>query len=415
MGFVRRLLVLGLIALLGVLPAAQTALAQDAMLLTLLDLSRDEAPARELAFEVTRALRQHPQVKFRELDETLNLGGEEAQVTSLKSAEALVKSGLSKLRSGKREAAVEDLDNAVDNYLGALALIQTDLQPLAQALGWLGAAQLQAGQAKAADASFARAVQVHPKLNLDLSDVSAKAQANYERVKAEVLAKAKVDFEVRTDPPLARVYVNGRYMGLSPVYASGLAGEQLVVMAKHGMARKGRLVTVEGSHPGIDEKLEPARRAAAWSALLGRLAELFDGAVEPSDLAEGEGLAGVPYAVAIRAQGTRAKMRVEVALCNLAGRQVIQRISRDLKWEGRNKEARESVDQLVADLLKPPEVNAGGPAPGASGQPVYKKWWFWTIVGAVAVGSGVALWLASDSEPAPSAYAPGTGGILIQF
>lgn len=408
-------LVAWLVLWLGLLPTAPQALAQEPMLLTLLDLSADEAPARELAFEVTRALRQHPQVKFRELDETLHLGGEEAQASSLKSAELLVKSGLAKLRAGKRDAAMEDLDSAVDNYLVALALLPLELQPLAEALGYLGAAQLAAGQTKAAQASFARAVQVNPKLSLDLNAVLAKAQVAYEQAKAEVLARPKVDFEVRTTPPLARVYVNGRYMGLSPVYASGLAGPQLVVLTKHGQARKGRVVQVDAAHPGVDEALEPARRAAAWSALLGRLAELFDGAVEPADLAEGEGLAGVPYAVAIRAQGTRANMRVEVALCNLAGRQVIQRIARDLKWEGRNKAAKEAVDKLVADLLRPPEVHAGGPAPAAAPTPVYKTWWFWTIVGAAAVGSGVALWLASDSEPAPRTYAPGTGGILIQF
>lgn len=415
MNRLRQGLVLWLVLWLGLLPTAPQVLAQEPMLLTLLDLSADEAPARELAFEVTRALRQHPQVKLRELDETLNLGGEEAQVSSLKSAQALVQSGLAKLRAGKRDAAIEDLDSAVDNYLVALAVLPLDLQPLAEAYGYLGAAQLQAGQAKAAEASFVRAVEVNPKLTLDLAAVSAKAEAVYASKKAEVLARPKVDFEVRTTPPLARVYANGRYMGLSPVYASGLTGRQLVVVAKHGQARVGRVLSVDASHPGLDEALQPARRAAAWSALLGRLAELFDGAVEPQDLAEGEGLAGVPYAVAIRAHGTRANMRVEVALCNLAGRQVIQRLARDLKWEGRNKAAREAVDQLVADLLRPPEVVSAGPAAAAQPTPVYKTWWFWTIVGAAAVGSGVALWLASDSEPAPRTYAPGTGGILIQF
>lgn len=387
----------------------------DAMLLTLLDLSADEAPSRELAFEVTRALRQHPNVKFRELDETLNLGGEEAAVTSLKSAEGLTKAGVAKLRAGKHNAAVEDLESAVDNYLTALALVQSDLAPLAQALVWLGSAQWQAGDTKAAEQSLARAVQVNPKLTLTTDTLPAKARARWDQVRADVVARPKVDFEVRTEPPHARVYVAGRFMGLSPVYASGLSGEQLVVVSKHGWARRGRIVTVDASHAGLDETLEPARRAAAWTALQGRLADLFDGAIEPSDLTETEGMAGVPYAVAVRATGSRAKMKVEVALCNLSGRQVVQRLSRELKWEGRNKAARDAVDQLVADLLRAPEVAVAPATPAVQTRPVYQTWWFWTIVGAAAVGSGVAVYLATRPSDSPPAYAPGTGGLLILF
>jgi len=46
----------------------------------------------------------------------------------------------------------------------------------------------------------------------------------------------------------------------------------------------------------------------------------------------------------------------------------------------------------------------GQPAPGSTsstsrdGQPVYKKWWFWTIVGAVAIGGGVGAYLATRSS-----------------
>jgi tetratricopeptide (TPR) repeat protein len=42
---------------------------------------------------------------------------------------------------------------------------------------------------------------------------------------------------------------------------------------------------------------------------------------------------------------------------------------------------------------------APGPAPASEEAPVYKKWWFWTIIGAVAVGGVVtALMLSSGTD-----------------
>ena len=48
---------------------------------------------------------------------------------------------------------------------------------------------------------------------------------------------------------------------------------------------------------------------------------------------------------------------------------------------------------LVAQPTPPP---AESPARGE--QPIYKKWWFWTIIGAVAVGGGVGAYLATRSS-----------------
>jgi len=41
---------------------------------------------------------------------------------------------------------------------------------------------------------------------------------------------------------------------------------------------------------------------------------------------------------------------------------------------------------------------APAPGPARDQQPLYKKWWFWTIVGAVAVGGGVAAYLGTRSS-----------------
>lgn len=49
------------------------------------------------------------------------------------------------------------------------------------------------------------------------------------------------------------------------------------------------------------------------------------------------------------------------------------------------------------DLMAQPAPAAADPAT-PDGQPIYKKWWFWTIVGAVAIGGGVGAYFATRSS-----------------
>lgn len=58
--------------------------------------------------------------------------------------------------------------------------------------------------------------------------------------------------------------------------------------------------------------------------------------------------------------------------------------------------APEPVVAAPALVAQPSPAPASSPEHG--GQPIYKKWWFWTIVGAVAVGGGVGAYLATRSS-----------------
>jgi hypothetical protein len=404
-----------LAALVGVAllvaPAAVTpALAEDAPLVTLFDLSRDDAATGEIAFDVARALKRSKQVRYRDIDESLNVGGEDLQVSAVKSGAGLMKTGTEKLKAGNYEDAADDLDNAVSSYLSAFAHMP-DTDPLARAMSLQGVAQLLGGDTKGATASFSRSTQLDPKYEQDFTEYPPKVQQLYDAARKAVLARAKVDYEIRTDPPNARVYVNGRYMGLSPTYVSSLEGEQFISIAKNGYARKAKLTRVDQPGVVLEEELEAARRKPALENISTRLMEVFDGAVEPNDLTEAQGLVATPYAVALRATGSREKMKIELALANLAGRQVVNRVTREISWMRRDKEA---IDALVADLLKTPDVPIDQ-VPQVQTRSVFKTWWFWTVIGGVAVGSTAAILLASESDPVPPTYAPGTGGLKIQF
>lgn len=396
------------------LAAARPAAAEDAMSLTLIDLSDEEAATREIAFDVSRAVKKSKAVRFADLDAALNLGGEEVQVTSGKTADQLAKSGLTKLKAGQFEDAVEDLDNAVGNYLIAYVVLP-ETSVYARTMALFGAAQFMAGDLKGAEKTFEKAVQADQKVPLDISEFSPKAQALLDKARQNVSRRDQIDFEIRTDPPNARAYVNGRFMGLTPVFASSTKGEQLITLTKQGSARKARKIAVEKTGVVLEERLEPARRAAALDGLRPGLMQVLGGTGKTDVLQEAEGVVAVPFALLLRATGTREKMKIELALASLNSRQLLNQVTREVRWESRDKETREQIDKMVDEVLKPRVIVAPDAPKEVQAKPIYKRWWFWTIVAAVAGGSAAAYFLAPGSTATTPDHAPGTGGILIQF
>ncbi len=393
--------------------APPTASAQDVPLTTLFDLSPDEPALREIAFDVARSLRRSKQVRYRDLDEELNRGAEDNAVASVRSGDGLVKSGKAKLSAAKYAAAAEDFDAAVESYLEAYAILP-DLSVLPRAMALLGVAQLLGGDETKSAQNFARSVQADLKYEQDFTEFPAKVQSAYDEARKGVLARPRIQYEVRTTPPNARVYLNGVFQGLSPVWVKTAAGEQFIALSKHGSARRAKfLQQTKPDSPAVVEEMPAAKRKAAYDSLCDRLGEIFEGAVEPNDLTEAQGLGGATYAVAVRATGTRDKMKVDLALANLAGRQVVNRISREIKWQKRDKEL---IDRLVDELFRIPDLPTAAPPVAIQGTPVYKTWWFWTVIGVTAVGSAVAVLLATrKAQSAAPKYGSGEGGLVIRF
>ncbi len=386
---------------------------QDAPLTTLFDLSHDEAAPREIAFDVARSLRRSRQVRYRDLDEELNRGAEDNAVSSVRSGDGLVKSGRAKLTAGQYAKAADDFEAAVESYVEAYALLP-DLEVLPRAMALLGVAQLLDGDERRAAVNFARSVQADLKYEQDFTEFPAKVQTVYDEARKAALARPRIQYEVRTTPANARVYVNGVFQGLSPVWVKTTAGEQFVSLSKHGSARRAKVLQLtQADSPAVMEVLPPAKRKAAFESLSERLGEIFEGAVEPNDLTEAQGLGGATYAVALRASGTRDKMKVELALANLAGRQVVNRVSREIVWQKRDKEL---IDRLVDELFHIPELPVNDAPVTVRETPVYKAWWFWTVLGVAAAGSAAVVLLATRKHAAaPPKYGAGEGGLVIRF
>ena len=391
--------------------AAGPAAAADGPFVTVVDLSADEAAPREIAHDVSRAVKRLEQVRYRDANETLHIGGEDIHVNNVKGGDTALRSAKKKLDEKRWDDAAEDLETSVSSYLSSFA-VKLDQEQISEAMVLLGVAYQLSGDKKGAVKAYVRATEFRPRDEHDLSAFPGAVADQYGKARAGVLARAQISYEVRTTPPHAEVWVNGRYAGLSPTFIAGYPGPQYIRVDKHGYARFGKVEQMDKGGDVVEVELEPARRKPAWDSIKERLADVFLGAVEPNDLTELQGLTASSTAVIMLATGTREKMKVQLALANLNGRQVVNRVDLDLPWMRRDKDA---LDALVAKLFKAPEVPPDSRGPKVVSDSVFRKWWFWAVIGGAAVGSVTAWWLLSDEDPIPPKYPAGTGGLVIKF
>ena len=377
---------------------------------TLIDLSPDERAAREITHDVARALKRMKDIHYRSVDESLNIGGEDMQRNNVRSAASLLRNGKKKLNAGDFDDAAEELESAVTGLMNAFAH-SPDQQLVVDVFIYSGVALVKSNQRKLAVQAFERAVTYHPKRRVDLSKWGSAVEKAYQKARDKVLLRDQVTWELRTEPANAEVWVNGRYFGLSPTFVRTFKGAQFVRLYKAGMAREGRVLTVNSENKVVNVKLRSASRKPAYDTLLERFSEVFDGAVEPNDFSEAQGLLVAPRAVLVHNSGTREKMTVQLAYANLSGRQVVKRVTRNIKWLRRDKKA---IERLVQELFKAPDIPMVAPQEVRTDS-VFRKWWFWTAVGVVAAGATTGAILLSRTSEVPDEYAPGQGGLEIRF
>ncbi len=390
---------------------AAPAIADDRESVTLIDLSPDDVVEHEIAHDVRRALRANAKLRYRDPDESLNVGAEDADITNVRSGRSFLMAGRKALDAGDFAQAAEDFESAATTYLSSFSHATED-DPIEEAILLQGVALLSMGNADRGYKTLVRGVEFRPRYVMDLSKFSEAIQGKYRKAREEWALRPDVTFEVRTSVPNADVWVNGRYFGLSPAFVKSAVGPQFVRVSKHGYGRVGRLQQITGPDVIVPFELKAARRKPAWDALRVKLAEVFEGAVEPNDLSAAQGLLNANVAVVLQSSGTREKVHVRLALSNLASRQVLKRVEREISWLKRDKA---TIDALVTDLFATPELPKGHDKPTVRTETVLHKWWFWALVGGVVAGSVTAAVMLGDSEPAPPKYAAGTGGLVIKF
>ena len=218
-----------------------------------------------------------------------------------------------------------------------------DAATLADVHLFIGAVSMQLNgkaAAKKAQEAFARALLFNPDLQFDAQVYGADAKKIFDRARQDVASKGMGALTLASSPAGATVTLRDKPIGLTPLAEapSVPVGRHLVKFSRPGFATTGAFADVASGGATVNAVLPPAP---------GGYGEARDAAL-PSLAADGISTGKVPPTA--KKQGF--------------------------------------VDRPSPLAPAVVEVEQGG------GTPVYKKWWFWTAVGVVVVGSATAVGVA---------------------
>jgi len=193
---------------------------------------------------------------------------------------------------------------------------------------------------------------------------------------------------IKTQPPGARVWVDGKEVGLSPVTAQAAAGLHHLRIARLGFEAKALYQEVS---PGKVERAEIYLKAAPSALAARQLLRLHEARGDPTE---------APRSV-------RVAFGADTALL-LAGKKDGKPYNH-LLWTGGKRSALKEhrcpgdAPARLADCLGPAlyRLAAGKPyARKTISTPVYKRWWFWALVGGgAAVAAGTTLGIYYGTRP----------------
>ena len=350
-------------------------------------------------------------------DAVLNVGRQQNQAQNVAFGNAALLAAEAAYADGNFQLANEQASMATLYYEQSHAFLDKPSHYL-DALVLQGLSLARSGSRRAGVELLVRAFVVNPKLTWDASDTSAKW---FEEAKKKASERNESSVTVVTAPSLSRVYVDGRYRGISPAYRPGLkTGRHFVRVERQGYARAGQTVdTSEVSDVKADFALKPAAKKQALDGLLeGIQSEL--GRVDlpaTGSTMRLKSLLLVDYVVLLRTDGPASNRKVELWLYDLNTGRRIKEMVTVVDWERRDRQSKVSVMASVRTALAainaPQSTDLTSPVTDSG---IETTWWFWTIIGVAVTGVavGLALGLQADDAP-PGVPNDGNGGLVLQF
>ena len=370
-----------------------------------------EAVAARVGSAARAALRQVEGVAWQSADQRY-LGYEPSMVGSLARARTLLEEGRSAYLELELETAIEKLAAAVDLFDEAQAALE-DESDLGQALLYLGASQEFDGQTRPARATFSRLHRQMPHIVPDPAEFPPAVIERYESVRPR---RTTGSIHVESDPTGAVAYVDFVPRGLTGTTVQDLApGEHTIRLTRPGATPFVEQVDVGRGLSEVAAFLVDAPGneglADVVQNITGHELEVGDGAV--AELGQRLDLDKIGV-IRVSYGDSENSVNLELVLFDVdTGRRVLRGEVESPRGLGELEPVvQRSVRAAVETSIRPRVVGEddeniiGGPFALSDepevveqGTPIYRKWWFWTAIGAVVVAGAVtAIVLTRDQQ-----------------
>jgi hypothetical protein len=268
-------------------------------------------------------------------------------------------------------------------------------EQLSEIFLFLGASELQNGAKAAAQKEFTRALQMNPALAPDNKYFGADVQGAFSAAQKEMGKRAKGVLSVDSTPSGAEVEAFGLSYGMTPVAEIELpAGRYMVRLTRPGFAPTAAFPEVVGGQTSdVRQALEAAPELIAVrqkaEKLIGKQTFETD-ALPPGAVDVAKSMKGRFLVMLAVTSDAKMQPKVELQVWNANTGDRLTGVKFDVDGDGRGYETgAEAVQAFISRPGPAVAANAKSVQP-SGGEPVFKKWWFWTAVGVVAVGGVTA-------------------------
>lgn len=380
-------------------------------------LEIDANVATEIMAGLRRGLRVDPRLEYVDPSEALESSRTEEEAPPSARGAELLETAAKRASQGRWSQVVKLLDDAMDLFESDLSNARRgDL--VGASMLW-GAAQCKLRRLRVCQSAFRRVVTFRESVEYDTEVLPADAISVFEEVRDETLAGPRGSIRIESEPPGAEVFVDGRFIGAAPTRAEGLlAGDHYVTLKLAGYEREVHRVTVQTDFEDTVtfELFQLDDALLLRDALAAAREEMGAPRVGPGmrDLWSLMLVDQVVLSEVRRVDDTE-EFVVSLYLYDLRTNHGLRRLERRLDWSSPDLAA---AEQLAVELYR--DVDLGGriqpreeaiPPPPEEPVPFYRTWWFWTIAGAVVVGTTIGV----ASALAPQGESDGTGRLQLSF
>ena len=343
-----------------------------------------------------------------------------------RATEPLANRARAHLKKGKEFSEGLKPKQAITEFKEALRILRAifaslgDLSALEEAHLHLGMTYQALGKERQAGREYRMVLLLNPQRKLDDTMVNPVVVESFDRERERLQTSMTGSISVLSKPPAARVYMDGRPVGYTPITIPGVyPGEHYFTMDHDGYQTWFGVLKVK---PGELEKKEvflAEGKRIRWVRLRNRIGQAGIGRAGARDVEKFSNAVGADWLLLAVVSHLGGRAMLELGIFESGGKQVsplgifpaeegqLGKVAE--RVEGWLKGDRELAHKTFIRRKPPDGIHGGGtsgyppppPPPPPNGETAwYESWWFWTAVSVVAVGAAavpLTLYLTRDS------------------
>ncbi len=365
----------------------------------------------------------------------INKGSQDARLTTLENAREMLKKGKEQYENLELDAAIDDLEKAKSLFIEAVGRLG-DGEDYMDTLLYLGASRVLSGDNEQGLDAFRLVAMFDRRKVLDPKMFPPSMIEMFNRARASVTTAPVGMVQMKSNPPAAEVYLNGVYKGVTPLNLVKIPeGKHFIRVEMDGYLPWGKVVDFYATHEArVEATLRPSKDLEQFKKRTKNLtSDLDDDSPKPELVKFGQWL-GVDRLVVASVRQRKSDVNAEAVMIQVEPPKVLSYKSislnmtkpsfipradafftslyRKVKIPSGNAihKKKDTIQSSIASCNSDSDCAIGEVCDSASGtcipetpegEKIYEKWWFWTIVGGVAVvgaGAGVLTWYLLQPE-----------------